>query len=147
MAKPRWRPLTDEELSAQFRSASAREREAAKREPRARAALYDRDRDLVVVDLKSGAYFAFPPRLVQGLKGGSAEELAEVEVTPMGDLHWERLDADMSVLALLQGTFGNKAWMRELARNGGRSRSAAKLRAARGNGKKGGRPRKRSANV
>lgn len=147
MAKPRWRPLTDEELFAQIRSATAREREAAKREPRARAARYDRDRDLVVIDLRTGAYFAFPPRLAQGLKGASADELAEVEVTPMGDLHWERLDADMSVLALLQGTFGNKAWMRELARSGGRSRSAAKVRAARANGKKGGRPRKRSANV
>ncbi|MGH7710033.1 MAG: DUF2442 domain-containing protein [Gemmatimonadaceae bacterium] len=105
-------------------------------------AWYDRTRDLVVAELKSGAYFAFPPRLAQGLKGGSAEELAEVEVTPMGDLHWERLDADMSVLALLQGTFGNKVWMRELARSGGRSRSPAKVRAARANGTKGGRPRK-----
>lgn len=147
MAKPRWRPLTDEELTAQFRSASARTRERLKREPHAVRAQYDRDRDVVVIELKSGAYFAFPPRLVQGLKGGSAEELAEVEVTPMGDLHWERLDADMSVLALLQGTFGSKAWMRELARSGGRSRSAAKVRAARANGKKGGRPRKRSAKV
>ena len=31
------------------------------------------------------------------------EELAAVEITPMGDaLHWERLDADLSALNLLQ---------------------------------------------
>lgn len=147
MPNRRWRLPTDAELAAQMRSASSRTRERLKREPHAVHAWYDRDRGLVVVELKSGAYFSFPPRLAQGLKGGSPEDLEEVEVTPMGDLHWERLDADMSVFALLTGTFGNKSWMRELARSGGRSRSPAKVRAARANGKKGGRPRKRSAKV
>ncbi len=147
MANQRWRLPTDAELAAQVRSASARTRERLKREPHAARAWYDRARDLVSIELTNGSYFAFPPRLAQGLRGGSAEQLAEVEVTPMGDLHWERLDADMSVFALLQGTFGNKAWMRELARTGGRSRSPAKVRAARANGRKGGRPRKRSAKV
>jgi hypothetical protein len=67
--------------------------------------------------------------------------LAEVEVTPIGfGLHWEKLDADLGVPHLVMGIFGSKAWMRELARRGGSVTSAAKARASRENGKKGGRP-------
>jgi hypothetical protein len=62
--------------------------------------------------LKSGAIYSFPPALAQGLAGASPEDLAEVEVTPSGDgLHWEKLDADFSVPALLAGVFGTEAWM------------------------------------
>jgi hypothetical protein len=46
------------------------------------------------------------------LAGASPKDLAEVEVTPSGDgLHWEKLDADFSVPALLAGVFGTEAWM------------------------------------
>jgi hypothetical protein len=48
-----------------------------------------------------------------------------------------------SVTELLAGVLGTKAWMAELGRAGGRVKSAAKSRAARRNGAKGGRPRKR----
>ncbi|MFP5271121.1 DUF2442 domain-containing protein [Coleofasciculus sp.] len=65
-----------------------------------------------MVNLKSGATFSFPPALAQGLAGGSPVDLAEVEVTPSGNgLHWEKLDADFSVPALLAGVFGMAAWM------------------------------------
>ena len=57
-------------------------------------------------------------------------------------LHWEKLDADLSIPALIVGIFGSKAWMQELARRGGASTSPAKAAAARANGAKGGRPRK-----
>jgi hypothetical protein len=97
----------------------------------------------VVVELTNGAFFGFPAHLGQGLRGASPEDLAEVEVSPSGEaLHWERLDVDLRVPALLHGVFGTKAWMRELGRAGGRVRSKAKTRAARLNGAKGGRPRK-----
>jgi hypothetical protein len=50
-----------------------------------------------------------------------------------------------NVPALLQGVFGSKNWMaRQLGANGGRSRTDAKVAAARENGLKGGRPRKRA---
>jgi hypothetical protein len=59
------------------------------------------------------------------------------------NLHWPALDVDLFVPALLAGVFGTRAWMaRELARVGGQARSAAKTKAARANGAKGGRPRK-----
>ena len=49
---------------------------------------------------------------ILGLAGAYPEDLAEVEVTPSGDgLHWEKLDADFSVPALLAGVFGTAAWM------------------------------------
>lgn len=65
--------------------------------------------------MKSGATFSFPPELAQGLAGASPEDLAEVEVTPSGDgLHWEKLDADFSVAALLAAVFGTDAWMAQI---------------------------------
>jgi len=60
-------------------------------------------------------------------------------------LHWEHLDADLSVPRLVMGIFGSGAWMRELGRKGGSASSAAKRKAARANGRKGGRPAKQAA--
>ena len=100
-------------------SANAKARKAAAvanaAEPRAELAYYDQNSDRIVINLKSGAIYSFPPALAQGLSGASLEDLAEVEVTPSGDgLHWEKLDADFSVPALLAGVFGNAAWMAQI---------------------------------
>ena len=54
-------------------------------EPRAESAYYDESSDRIVINLKSGATFSFPPALAQGLAGASPEDLAEVELTPSGD--------------------------------------------------------------
>jgi hypothetical protein len=84
-------------------------------EPRAESAYYDQNSDRIVINLKSGATYSFPPEIAQGLAGASPEDLAEVEVTPSGDgLHWEKLDADFSVPALLAGVFGTAAWMAQV---------------------------------
>jgi Protein of unknown function (DUF2442) len=49
------------------------------------------------------------------LSGATLEDLAGVEVTPSGmGLHWEKLDADLSVPALLKGIYGNSSWMEQL---------------------------------
>lgn len=111
------------------------------------AARYDRHRSRVVVKLNTGVELTFPARLAEGLAGAPADALTEIEVSPAGlGLHWPRLDADLYVPALLQGIFGSKQWMaRELGAQGGRSRTAAKIAAARANGRKGGRPRKKAS--
>jgi hypothetical protein len=101
---------------ATLKAAIAKAREAAAVanavEPRAESAYYDKSSDRIVINLKSGATFSFPPDLAQGLAGAFPDDLAEVEVTPSGDgLHWEKLDADFSVPALLAGAFGTAAWM------------------------------------
>ena len=128
--------LTDLVLDA----ALERGRVAAGAEPRARAVRYDAAARLIVVTLTNGCLFAFPPDLAQGLGGASEEALAEGEVLGTGyGLHWETLDVDLAVPALLAGLFGTKAWM---AAHAGRATSEAKAQAARANGAKGGRPRK-----
>jgi hypothetical protein len=108
------------------------------------SARYDRRDALVVIELNTGVRVAFPPRLVEGLADASADELAEVEISPAGvGLHWPKLDADVYVPALLQGVVGSKRWMAaELGAVGGKARSSAKAEAARENSRKGGRPRK-----
>src|SRR4051812_21942884 len=122
--------------------AAARERGRLYREtqPHAVSARYDARSERLVVELTSGATFAFPPRLVQGLTDAAPAQLAEVELLGDGEaLHWETLDVDYSVAGLVNGIFGTARWM---AARAGRATSPAKAEAARANGAKGGRPRK-----
>jgi len=131
------------EFEVQYRAATARAKRAADAEPRAQSARYDAAKGRIEVELTNGCLFAFPPELAQGLRGASAAQLAEVEVTPSGTgLHWGSLDADLLVSSLLRGVFGSRRWMSELGRLGGQATSPAKAAAARRNGRKGGRPRK-----
>ncbi len=130
--------LTNAEIDA----ALERGRIAEQTEPRATAARYDKKNSRVIVDLINGCTFAFPPRLAQGLETATDEELATVEILGAGyGLHWETLDADLSVPGLLAGLFGTKAY---IARRAGQATSPAKAAAARANGAKGGRPKKQA---
>ncbi len=128
----------------QLKRAEARGRKMLETERRAAAAHYDAATGRVVVDLANGCAYAFPARYVQDLQGASGEDLAVVEVDGAGfNLRWPSLDVDLYVPALVNGIFGNRAWMaRELARLAGRTKSSKKAAAARSNGAKGGRPRK-----
>ena len=131
----------------QFREATKRGEAAVRRGPRAKSAYYDRKNKRPVVELLNGAAFVVPADLVQGLRNGKPEEIAAVEIGPFGlSLHWEKLDTDCDVPALLEGLFGTRAWMSmlaaEMGRKGGSVVSPAKAAASRENGMKGGRPRK-----
>ena len=134
--------LTD----AEYEAATARGREKLRAEPRARSARYDPDTGRVVVELVNGCTYIFPAELAQELHGAGHEDLAEVVVDAMGfNLHWPRLDADLSVPATVAGVFGTRDWMaRAWAQEAGRTSTPAKAEAARRNGAKGGRPRKRA---
>jgi Protein of unknown function (DUF3532). len=137
------RTISEQELDAQIKRGTAAGRKAAESEPRAKSARYDAVSRQIVVELTNGCTFIFPADLAQGLKGATDEQLAEVAILGRGyGLHWETLDADLSIPALVMGIFGSHAWMRELARRGGASTSEAKTAAARANGAKGGRPKK-----
>jgi hypothetical protein len=127
---------------AQVDAALERGKQVLATEPLAAAARYDRKLERIVVDLTNGCTFAFPPRLAQGLEQATDEELEGVEILGRGfGLHWEALDVDLSLPGLLAGIFGTKAYM---ARRAGQTTSPAKAAAARANGAKGGRPRKRA---
>lgn len=131
--------LTDAEIEA----ASRRGEEARSTEPRAAAVRYARAPKRIVVELTNGCSFAFPTHLAEGLEDASPEELAKVEILGSGyGLHWEALDVDLTVPGLIAGIFGTKSHM---ARRAGQATSPAKAAAARANGARGGRPRKKSA--
>ncbi|MCV3765998.1 DUF2442 domain-containing protein [Rhizobium sp. TRM95796] len=129
-----------------IRQAEARMAET-RRTGAAASARYDQRAGRIVIALDTGVELAFPPHLAEGLGEASADDLADIELSPSGlGLHWPRLDTDLYVPALLQGLFGSKTWMAaQLGAAGGKTRSAAKTAAARENGRKGGRPRKVTA--
>jgi len=128
--------LTDSEIDA----AAKRGETARKNEPRAVSARYNKRLRRIVVALSNGCTFTFPPHLAQGLETATDEDLTQVEIIGSGyGLHWEALDADLSVPGLLAGLFGTRTYM---ARQAGQATSAIKAAAARANGAKGGRPRR-----
>lgn len=107
--------IDDAQFLEQYQRAVAAANQASATEPKAVAAHYDAINQLIVIRLNSGAVFSFPPEIAQGLVGASKEDLAAVEIAPSGTgLHWENLDADFSVLGLLSGCFGTRAWMAAL---------------------------------
>ena len=95
----------------------------------------------LVIELKNGVTVLLPRHLLQGLGEAAPEAIAGVQLGLRGaSLHWEMLDVSFSLAGLLGGIFGTRAWMQEMGRLGGATRSAAKAAAARANGKQGGRP-------
>jgi hypothetical protein len=132
-------------FEGEFKRANERARELHANVPTAVAARYDRRTGRVVIGLSSGLEVGFLPERAEGLRGASAGELDEIEITPSGyGIHFPKLDADLYLPALLQGFMGSRKWMASgLGRVGGASRSRAKVAAARKNGKLGGRPRVR----
>lgn len=138
--------ITDNDLDKQIDRAKIAGVEAFKNEPRAKAARYSPTRRQVIVELTNGCSFIFPVDKAQGLAGASNKDLAAVSILGKGiGLHWEKLDADLSIASLVLGIFGSHAWMREIARRGGATSTPAKSAAARANGSKGGRPKKSTA--
>ena len=132
---------------AAVHKAEQRMRERMEATPRAIAARYDRRVSRVMVSLSNGLELAVPPHLAEGLADAKPADLAVIEITPTGlGLHWPKLDADLYLPALLEGVFGSSRWMAGLlGKSGGLARTPAKVAAARANGRKGGRPRKRAS--
>jgi Protein of unknown function (DUF2442) len=136
------------ELQIEISLAKAKGAELDAAGPRAVGAWYNPENERIMIELNNGVEVGIPYGLLQGLMGSPPEVLAEVEVTPSGyGLHWESLDVDLAVPQLMAGIFGSQAWMTELGRRGGHATTAAKARASRENGKRGGRPRKNATQI
>lgn len=128
--------LTDHQIDLALERGAAATRE----EPRASAVRFDRKARRIVVDLRNGCSFAFPPALVPDLATAADADLATPEILGNGyGLHWEKLDVDISLPGLMAELSGTSTY---LASRAGSARSSAKSAAARTNGLKGGRPRK-----
>ncbi|HEX5725310.1 MAG TPA: DUF2442 domain-containing protein [Longimicrobiaceae bacterium] len=124
--------------AAEVRAARKRAREEAAVEPRAQGAWFDTGLGIVLVKLRNGCVFGFPPEAVRELADAPVHLIDAVEVDVDGEaLHWEALDADVSVPGLIARMTNLKAWAPKYL---GQSTSPAKAKAARENGRKGGRP-------
>ena len=88
------------ELQRSFTKATqAGEARLAKR-PQAVDAYYDARKARLVVELSNGVILMLPPHLLQGLQDATPAQISKVRLTPLGTgLHWEELDADLSVAA------------------------------------------------
>ena len=130
---------TKARLERQNEVALREAREADRVEPRADAASYDPRQGLILVKLREGCAFGFPPEHVHGLKDGAVGQLSNIRISPSGDgLHWDDLDVDVSLTGLMARALNFQEWAPRIM---GQIRSEAKARAARKNGLKGGRPR------
>ena len=134
--------LTQQEINNQIDAAIAREQEQITK-PKACEVLYNRQSRKIVIHFDNDCTFECPVSLLQGVGNLTDNELAKVKLTPAGwGITWEEADLDFGVNELVRGVFGTKAWMKEIAAKGGRSKSEKKQAASRINGAKGGRPRK-----
>ena len=88
-------------------------------------------------------FSGFPIGRVRRLELGADGNARIVIDVPRDDAHWLRTTSVFTLVRnLVGGIFGTREWMSELARHAGSRTSAAKAKAARENGRKGGRPRK-----
>ena len=134
--------LTQTEIDNQIDAAIARSSEQIS-EPKACEVIYNRESRKIVIHFDNDCTFECPVSLLQGVSDLTDDEIGEVELTPAGwGITWSNADLDFGVNELVQGVFGTKAWMKEIAAKGGRSRSEKKQAASRINGAKGGRPKK-----
>jgi len=131
----------------QFEQASRKAREMRATLPHAVSARYDRRLGRVLIELSTGLAVAFSPSGAEGLEDATPGELSVIEISPSGfGISFPKIDADIYLPALLEGTLGSRKWMASrLGAKGGAARSAAKVAAARQNGRRGGRPRKDEA--
>jgi hypothetical protein len=107
-------------------------------------ASYDAERDDVALSFRGGGAMTIPRKMIPGLRGASPAKLTAIEVSPAGDaLSWPSLDVDVHIPGLVERAFGTRLFAASTGRRGGRKRTKAKAAAAKANGAKGGRPRKR----
>lgn len=132
--------ITEEDISRADAAGALR----TEKGPVAKSAWYDSRVDRVFIALSTGYEIAFAPSTAQGLESATVSDLDTIEITPSGfGIHFPKLDADLYLPALIEGSMGSKKWMAAyLGAIGGSVTSTAKAEAARANGAKGGRPRK-----
>jgi hypothetical protein len=139
-------PASDVTSKDRERYARARARgQARAQDPSAVVeAQYDATRDAIDLRFRSGGSMTIPRQIVPGLDDVPPSALGGISVSPAGDaLFWPLLNVDVYVPGLVERAFGTRLVARATGQRGGQRRSKAKTAAARTNGAKGGRPRKR----
>jgi hypothetical protein len=133
----------------QITEANERAKKLHSSQLKALAARYDRKADRIVIQLDKRLEIAFSPKDAEGLETARPSQLEPIEVSPSGfGIYFPKLDADIYIPALLEGLLGSRNWMASrMGLAGGQSRSVAKANAARTNGQRGGRPKKKTPAV
>ena len=129
---------TDAEIEAALRQAKLHDSD-----PRAQTVEHIPALKLLIVGLSNGRRLALPVEDVQGLGDATHKQIQNYELLGRGTgISFPALDVDLYVPALIEGVYGNRRWMAQLGRKGGRAKTEAKRQAARANGAKGGRPKR-----
>jgi hypothetical protein len=127
---------TDAEIEAALERAKARDSD-----PLAQTVEHIPTLNLLIVGLSNRRRLVLPVEDVQGLDRATHEQIQNYELLGRGTgIRFPDLDVDLYVPALIEGVYGNRRWMAQLGKKGGRAKTEAKRRAARANGAKGGRP-------
>lgn len=145
-----WADNEETEFEARYLAAVKLGEESVKTEPHAQAISFTPETRRFFLRLTNGTGVEFGADNLEELKGADAAELATVEISPSGSgLGWRCLDVDISVSGLVISLFGGtdfqRLMRRELNRQAGYVKSEARAKAARENGRKGGRPPKKVA--
>ena len=134
---------TDDDILAQVPAARQRARRARLMHPHAAAVRFERAGRRLHVQLTNGAALVIPVELIASLRNATDQALATVSVGAAGiGLRWESLDQDLTIAGLAKVVLGSRVLLGASGAAGGAARTPAKIRAARRNGRKGGRPRK-----
>jgi Protein of unknown function (DUF2442) len=132
--------------AAEIEAARRRGEEAARVEPRAERIRYDRRNKRLVIDLRRGAVVAIPIDFVKELQEATPKQLTAVRASRSGDaVVLDEIDMHISLKGLLRDLVGLTGAAAMMGSAGGKAKSPAKASAARANGKRGGRPRKKTA--
>jgi hypothetical protein len=127
---------TDAEIAAALERAKLHDND-----PRARTVHHIPDLKLLIVGLSNERRLVLPIEDVQGLGNASHKQLQNYELLGGGTgISFPQLDVDLYVPALIEGVYGNRRWMAQLGKKGGKAKTEAKRKAAQANGAKGGRP-------
>jgi hypothetical protein len=127
---------TDAEIEAAIKRAKAHDSD-----PRAQTVEHIPDLNLLVIGLSNGRRLVLPIEDMQGLGKATHKQIQNYELLGRGTgISFPDLDVDLYVPALIEGVYGNRRWMAQLGKKGGKAKTEAKRRAARANGAKGGRP-------
>ena len=127
---------TDGEIEAALETAKLHDRE-----PRALNVEHIPDLNLLIVGLSNQRRLVLPIEEVQGLGKATHEQMRMYKLIGRGTgISFPELDVDLYVPALIEGVYGNRRWMAQLGKKGGKAKTEAKRIAARANGARGGRP-------
>jgi hypothetical protein len=97
------------------------------RDPRAETVEHIPDLKLLIVGLSNGRRLVIPIEDLQGLGNATHEQLQNYELLGRRTgISFPDLDVDLYVPALIEGVYGNRRWMAQLGRKGGRAKTEAK---------------------